>query len=407
MLNSTNTHGNVFTNIPFNVIITLITAAMSIYIYMPNLPQMVIDLHTTDHMIRLSIIISIFTSCLVTFIIGPLSDALGRRRALLLAHGIYAVALLASAFVQSIESLLILRVVQGGASIVPMVLPFAILSDVYPDQQGQKYYAYCSTAITMSLIAAPLIGGFFGEFYNWRYAFIFLGTLSGLVTVSLYKFVPETLAVRKKYELGVSLLSYKKLLQHPRFMGIAVMSSILLSMQIAFFSVGTFYFIDELKMSTGHFSLYQGLMMLSNAVMTLVTVYFIKLWGRTVTLRLGMILMFCGIIAMLLVCSLIGAPKLTVIGSMVFYGAGLGLSWSLFVNDAMGIFPQQAGSVASALSIIRSLAMGIMMITVSIIYSDSMLPIALFFAVVMPVCWMIYVRLYSQPIPQRTTATLD
>ena len=382
------------TGIPFNMLVTLITAAMSIYIYIPNLPQMVHDLHTTEHLIRLSITIAVFTSCVVTFFIGPLSDALGRRAPLIISHSIYSLSLLCSAYVDTIEGLMVLRIIQGGAGIVPMVLPFAILSDVYPGKSGQQYYAYCSTAITMSLIAAPLIGGFFGEFYTWRYAFIFLGVLSSLVTLCIYKFVPETLTHNKMYNFQQTFTSYKHLLKNVRFRGIAIMSSFLLSIQVAFFSVGTFYFITVLNLPASHFSLYQGCMMVSNGILSLVSVHAIRIYGRAQTLRLGMGLMLMGMTALVLTCLFIKEPQLLIVASMIFYGAGLGLSWSLFVNDAMAIFPEQSGSTASGLSIIRSFAMGIMMIVASHLYINDLLPVAGLFLITSIICAFIYNRLY-------------
>jgi DHA1 family bicyclomycin/chloramphenicol resistance-like MFS transporter len=382
-------------DIPFHILFALVTTIIAVDLYIPNLPQMMVDLNTSREMIQFSMTIAIFSSSIMTFFLGPLSDAIGRRPFLLVGQIIYALSSFSAAFVPSLEALLVLRLLQGASGVGAMVLTFAVISDRYHGNEALRYYAYSTTAITLSLVLAPLIGVFFGEYFTWRASFLFLGILASLSAISIYFFVPETLKTKKPYQLKESLVSYVSIIQNGRFLTLALIPALLLGINIAFYSIGAFYFINELGLSVGIYGLYQGIIMLINSLMSALTARAVEMWGGPKALALGIYLLGVGALSFLLICVFIPEPKLLVILAIAVYSAGLGFSWSVFLSDSMRLFPEKSGTVASTLSIIRGWIIGISVTSMSFIYHKSLLPVSIIMFFIMGGCYIAYRQLYK------------
>ena len=384
-------------SIPFNIIFALVTIAMSVDIYVPNLPQIALDLNTSKSMVQFSVSIAVLSSSIVTFVIGPLSDALGRRHFMIVGQITYALAAWGATFVTTIQELLVLRCIQGGAGSIAFALTFAVISDLFHKTQAHKYYAYTTTALTMSLVAAPILGGIFGQFLTWRACFAWLGLMATLSSICLYFNVPETLVQKKPYNFKESLKSYGVLLSDKRFLGLATVPSVLLSFKISFFSVAAFYFIKVMGESTGTYGMYQGFIMLINCASSLLTVKAINLFGRSRALAIGMALIAGGTCFLVAACLILPSPRLSIVAAIACYAAGLGFSWALFLGDTMELYPQQAGLTSALLSIIRGGFIAIIVTGMSLIYEHSFLPVSLAAMGGITTCLIVYYLLYRVP----------
>src|SRR3569623_2528246 len=95
---------------------------LSIDMYLPGLPSLTQDLGGTNWQVQLTL-----TACLLGLaagqvVAGPLSDALGRRRPLLIGLFTYAAASLLCALAPSVPVLILLRLVQGLAGAAGIVI---------------------------------------------------------------------------------------------------------------------------------------------------------------------------------------------------------------------------------------------------------------------------------------------
>lgn len=106
---------------------------VSIDMYLPALPSLTHQLSTTTSAAQLTL-----TACLIglgigQLVAGPISDAHGRRGPLLAGVVLYVAASVLCALVPSVGALVVLRLVQGLAGGVGIVLARAVVGDYYHD----------------------------------------------------------------------------------------------------------------------------------------------------------------------------------------------------------------------------------------------------------------------------------
>jgi predicted MFS family arabinose efflux permease len=149
---------------------------------------------------------------LVQPVLGPVADALGKRRIITFALAFQAVFLLASALAPTLLALLVLRVLTGaaGGGVFPVTL--ALFGDRVPIAERQvaiSRFLACAIAGQMvggaaSGLLEPLIG--------WRGLMVLCGALSALAVLPLLR--DATPEPRGKLSFGDAIARYRFLLTH-------------------------------------------------------------------------------------------------------------------------------------------------------------------------------------------------
>jgi Bcr/CflA subfamily drug resistance transporter len=135
-------------------------------------------------------------------VIGPMSDALGRRRPLIVASLLHVVASLGCAVAQAIEVLAVLRVVQGFGGAAGAVLAMAVVRDLYQGNDAAVMMSRLMLVMGVAPILAPSIGGLVVDLSTWRVIFVILAAL-GLMAVAIGVFaMPETLPPGARQQNG-------------------------------------------------------------------------------------------------------------------------------------------------------------------------------------------------------------
>ena len=90
---------------------------------------------------------------------GPVSDRYGRRGPLIVGLVLFVVASALCAFSTSVAVLIALRLVQGLAGAVGLVIAQAAGRDIYEGKQLTRYYGRIVVLSGLAAIVAPVIGG--------------------------------------------------------------------------------------------------------------------------------------------------------------------------------------------------------------------------------------------------------
>jgi DHA1 family bicyclomycin/chloramphenicol resistance-like MFS transporter len=106
-------------------------APLSIDMYLPALPALSVYYGTGASEVQLTLSSFFFGLALGQAMIGPLSDALGRRRPLLVGLAVYALASLLCATAPTISALVAFRFIQGFAGAAGIVVARAIVRDLH------------------------------------------------------------------------------------------------------------------------------------------------------------------------------------------------------------------------------------------------------------------------------------
>ena len=118
-----------------------------------------------------------------TFVMGPISDALGRKSVILGGIVLYMIAAMIAANAENMTVLLAARFIQGLGAAGPRVVSQALIRDQYAGRQMARVVSLAMTVFVIFPALAPFIGAQIGEAYGWRaifYSFLVFGTVSGL-----------------------------------------------------------------------------------------------------------------------------------------------------------------------------------------------------------------------------------
>ena len=183
-------HKGVFVTLFF----AIFTTVTGVGIVVPLLPVYANDLGATG--IYVGLIFGSF-SISRTFLLpvfGRLSDKKGRKPFIVV--GLFAYTLISIAFVfsENVETLIILRFIQGAASAMIMPVVQAYVGEITPAGQEGYSMGLFNLSMFLSLSLGPLMGGFIKDIFSLDAAFICMGILSGIgLLLSLFLLPPVSM----------------------------------------------------------------------------------------------------------------------------------------------------------------------------------------------------------------------
>ncbi|WP_158963658.1 MFS transporter [Chachezhania sediminis] len=173
--------------------------AFSIDAMLPALPDIGAEL-SAGHTNRAPLILNIFVIGLGlgTLIVGPVSDAIGRRTTITIGILIYIVGAVLSWQAQSLEMLLVARLLQGAGAAAPRVVGTAVLRDLFHGREMAKLISIVMMIFVLFPAFAPLIGTAIISVAGWRG--IFLGFVIFAVVQLIWVRIrlPETLPPERR-----------------------------------------------------------------------------------------------------------------------------------------------------------------------------------------------------------------
>lgn len=205
----------------FIIILGALTAIgpLSIDMFLPGLPNIKNDFHTTASNAQLTISFFMVGLAFGNLFAGPISDSKGRKKPLLIAMVIFTLASLVIIFVTNIWVMIILRLIQGLTGGAGAVISRAVASDKYSGNDLTKFLSLLMLVNGVAPVIAPALGGLILSFTGWRMVFIIL-TIFGLLMFigTLFK-VPESLENehRVNSNIGTMFKNFKDLFATPRF----------------------------------------------------------------------------------------------------------------------------------------------------------------------------------------------
>lgn len=115
-------------------------------------------------------------------IFGKLADLYGRKIMFTVGVIIFLVGSTLSGFSQTMEQLVLFRLIQGIGGGALTTLPFTIIGDIFSFEQRAKVQGWIGSVWGISGIIGPLVGGFIVDTISWNWIF-FMNIPFGIVSV--------------------------------------------------------------------------------------------------------------------------------------------------------------------------------------------------------------------------------
>lgn len=226
------------------VILGLLSAfgPLSLDMYLPALPNLADDLHTSASYAQLSLTACMVGLALGQIFAGPVSDMVGRKRPLIIGLILYCLISVACVVSPNVELFIMLRFIQGLAGAVGIVISRAVVRDLYSGTQLTKFFATLSLINGAAPILAPVFGGQLLAITSWRGVFLVL-TFIGFLSLLLVMFsLQESLPADKRLNGGVfaSFSRFGKIIKDRKFMGYALSQGFVGAAMFAYISGSPF-----------------------------------------------------------------------------------------------------------------------------------------------------------------------
>lgn len=360
--------------------------AFGLDIYIPIVPQMTQIFDTSPSMIQLTLSLFLLMTGAGQLFIGPLSDRWGRKAIFYGAAVCYTLGSLMCAFSTNIVELIIARLICSIGACGMLVNSFAIVRDLYSDEQSAKVYSYLNGAIGISPTLAPIIGGYLAVELGWQSIFYFLafiGVLSFLITKYC---IDETLQKDKRIKNHSRILSrYKEIFYDRQFLVHALMAGLAEGVFFCFFSISPFIIIELLNVPTHEFGYYFAVFGSVIGLGGFASGKIIEKKGVPYTIRLGITLMLAGGVSMLTWYYINGLSLSGFLIPMVIACTGAMFLVGSSASSALDSFAAMAGTASAAFGAVEfgiSAAIGSLLmifpISSTVPYGISIILMALF-----------------------------
>ena len=195
--------------VEFVVLLALIISmvALSIDAMLPALPDIARDLQVAKINDSQYVILVFFAGmALGQIMFGPLSDAVGRRPAILSGFACFMLGCVMSVTATSFEWMLIGRFLQGLGASGPRIVSVALIRDRYKGREMARVMSFIMTVFILVPVFAPALGQLVLILADWRAIFVLFLGLSLLVAVWFWIRQPETLTPEKRIPFSLAQL---------------------------------------------------------------------------------------------------------------------------------------------------------------------------------------------------------
>lgn len=158
---------------------------------MPAFPAIQAGFATSKSMVEYTLTSFLLGLAIGQLLFGPLSDAFGRKKVLLLGMALYGLASVFCALSASIEWLCFARFLQALGVSAAAGLWQAIIVDSYPPGKSRDHvFSMVIPLIALSPVFAPILGGYLTSLFGWQAVFLllaFIGVVLLYTTLFAYR----------------------------------------------------------------------------------------------------------------------------------------------------------------------------------------------------------------------------
>lgn len=363
--------------LPFLFVFSLIATAIEIDISVPSFPDLAHYFAVSDGMIQLTIALNFLGFFLASLVYGPLSDSIGRRKAMLIGNALLAIGALACVLAPTIAWLLAARFIQGLGASASAVIVFAMIADVYQGEKAVKLIGFMNALLTVLISLAPVIGGFINEALGWRYNYGIVALICTLSWLLLLLLLPETKKDVMPFRLSKVCKDYGQILSNATFLSASFAPSLLYCAYLAFVACAAFLYMETFGLSIRHYTFHQALIVAFFSITSFFSQNIIQKLGTAKSLVLFTLSYLIGALLFVLFSLTMPLCANAVTFSMVLIQLGFAICYSIIFAKSLEIFPKLKGTATSVIMSMRALLCAAFVWLASLLYNGQAISVAL------------------------------
>lgn len=294
-------------------------APLSIDMYLPALPEIARNFGTTTDAASQTVTAYFVGLVFGQLIYGPVSDHFGRKKPLYVGLSIYVVASVACALVASLDSLMLVRVVQAVGGCAGVVIARAAIRDKLSTVDMAKAFSALVVVMGVAPILAPSLGNILLKLADWRVIFWVLAGIGLLNLAAVHWLFEDTLPREKRQPLSLknAAVGYATVLRDTSFFLPAVGSGALMGALFVYIAASSGLLIEHFGLSPTVYSLIFGTTAAGFVGTSMVNARLVATDSLFTSLKAGawVQLVFC---VLLLLAAWLGFASLYVVVGMIF-----------------------------------------------------------------------------------------
>ena len=290
------------------------------------------------------------------WLLGPLSDRVGRRPVMLWGVVWFIVTCLATLLAQNIEQFTVLRFLQGISLCFIGAVGYAAIQESFEEAVCIKITALMANVALIAPLLGPLVGAAWIHVAPWEMMFVLFAVLAAISFFGLWRAMPET-ATRLGDTLSMKALGrdYREVMKNVRFVAGALSIGFVSLPLLAWIAQSPVLIISGEKLSTYEYGLLQvpifGALIIGNLVLARLTS------RRTVRALIIMggwpIMLGLAVAALATVVS--SHAYLWMTAGLSIYAFGLGLANAGLVRLTLFASDMSKGTVSAAMGMLQML----------------------------------------------------
>ncbi len=221
--------------------------------YLPALPEVASHLHTSTSLSQLTLTASLIGLGVGQLVFGPISDAVGRKKPLLISLLLFILSSLWCALAPNLSQLLLARLVQGISGAGGAVISRAIARDRYNGIELTRFFAVLMAVNGIAPVLAPVLGGAQLMITGWQGLFVTLAVI-GLLLALLSGFGIQESHHPQRGQGESTWYSMAQVLKDKVFMAMCFTQGFMLAGLFAYIGASAYVFQDIYQLSAQQFS---------------------------------------------------------------------------------------------------------------------------------------------------------
>lgn len=321
---------------------------LSTNIMLPAFPAIATSLQTSSRELGVTLSSFFIVFAAGQIFVGPLSDRYGRRKLIVGGLVLFMAGSAICGLSQSLDMLVVGRIVQALGVCATSVLTRAIARDLFDGDMLAKALSMIMVAMAAAPGFSPLVGGYIATYFDWRVIFLLVGVVAMILLVIYVADLGETHPPDRRAPLSFRHVigSYAALAVDARFICPALAISLIIGGLYANFAAAPVILMTEIGLTPIQYGLFSAVTVFVVFGAGIAAPRLAQRYGALTVARAGAVLAATGGLMLLLTYR---QPSLfAYAASMVVFLLGMGMANPLGTAIALRPFGERAG-LASAL----------------------------------------------------------
>ncbi len=334
---------------------------LAIDTYLPSLHVIGREFAVEQVLVQQTLSVYLFFFAFTMLFAGTLSDSFGRRPVILGSLVLYVAASFGAALSPLFGHLLFFRGLQGLAAAGGAVVGRAVVQDLASGAEAHRVMSYITMVFGLAPAIAPILGGWLHVLFGWRSVFLFLAAFALLMSVALFRLLPESLprGMRHRFRPASILADYGKVVRNMRFLRLILsMGTFFIGFGLYIGSAASFVINILHQPETGFGWLFVPLvagMVTGSATSARLT----RRFSTGAIIRIGFGVMGAAALCNVAYTALFAPALPWAVLPLMLYAFGMNIAAPGITVTALALFPESRGLAASLQAFVQTLILAV------------------------------------------------